>query len=220
MGNGMKKLLIQCATGTDYTAELQATWPLHNAYASAHGFDFWHFQGWQGAIGWARFRLIELGCVAGYDFVVWLDSDAVIVDNTADLADALPEGGNIGAMYYGYDDVPSDQPHHYNVGVLYVHNTHPTRFFLNDLVTYEPEPYKPWPAWWVDPNSEQRVFNDFVNEVRWQTIPYRVEERWNVIYGHEHGVMPVVLHLAGQNGTQRRALLDGIVRHQTAKVTA
>lgn len=207
----VKQLIVQCATGATYNAMLQATYARHSTYAAAHDFDFWCLQGWPWAIGWARFDLMVQALAAGYDYVAWLDADAAIIDLEVDLATALPPGGNIGAVYYDYNDIPSEQPAHWQVGVCYARNTQRTRAFLAELLTNEPAPYRPWAAWWVDPNSEQRIFNSLVQKAPWRDIPYAIGEQWNTTYGHEHGVTPVVLHLAGQTGPGRIALLQQMV---------
>ena len=216
----VSKLLLQCAAGAAYNAELQATWPQHSAYAAAHGYDFWHLQGWRGsAITWARFLLTLRALEAGYDFVAYLDTDAVIVDPTADLMDALPVGGHLGAVYYDYGDVPGGQPAHWQVGAFYVRNTALAGGFLADLLLdAPPRSYLPGPEpWWTDALSDQTAFNAVLTRPRWQDVPQRIDYRWNVTHGFEHGVPPVVLHLAGLRGTHRAAFLRQIIAGQQHK---
>lgn len=189
----MNDLIFQAAIGPEFHDMLAATWLQHSAYAQRHGFDFWALDGWHGgAIGWARLRVMRQAFDLGYEFVVYLDADAVIVDTAVDLRAALPADAHLGAIYYDYRDVPGGQPDHWQIGVLYARNTSMTRAFLDTILQHEPAPYLPLPVWWQDPGSEQRVFNALAPE--WMT---RLDYRWNVIAGYEHGVEPVVLHLAG-----------------------
>jgi hypothetical protein len=196
----MKKLLAQVAQGPTYRAELQATADRHGQYAAAHGYDFWCLQGWQGSpISWARFRVMQQAFAQGYDFIAYLDCDAIIIDTQAELSDALAEDQQLGMVWYDYRDVAKGQPDNWQNGVIYARNTTAVRHFLAAQLSYEPaDPaYLPKPRWWLDPDCEQTVGDHLLASDAWRGFCTPIAERWNVLYRYEHGVTPVVLHLAG-----------------------
>jgi hypothetical protein len=66
-------------------------------------------------------------------------------------------------------------------------------------LSYEPaDPaYLPLPKWWKDPLCEQTVTDELLATKAWRGFCTPIDYRWNVLYRYEHGVQPVVLHLAG-----------------------
>lgn len=208
----MNKAIIiqQCLSSGGYTGKwsgifydmLRLTQQRHAAYARAHGFDYWCMYGdihpgKQGG-AWDKVQLVLDALRRGYEYVVWLDTDAAIVDMSADLRNALPEGALIGAVEHDPARSPflrqNQVPKHKNVGVLYVRNAPETiEFFAAWLAS--------WPG--VERWAEQGAFNELSAG---KPFVVAVNDRYNatvevnmvgapVVKGW-HGVMPPEKRLA------------------------
>jgi hypothetical protein len=181
---------------------LRLTQQRHAAYARAHGFDyivnFGDVHPGKKFGAWDKIQLVLDALRRGYDYVVWLDTDAAIMDFEVDLRDALPADALIGAVEHDPDRSPflklNQVPRHKNVGVLYVRNTPASvKFFEEWLST--------WPG--VERWAEQGAFNLLAER---DGIVCAVEDRWNAtVNANEvvnpavkgwHGVMPPEKRLA------------------------
>lgn len=202
----MNKAVIiqQCLSSGGYTGSwsgifydmLRLTQQRHAAYARAHGFDYWCIYGdvhagKQGG-AWDKVQLILDALHRGYEYIVWLDTDAAIVDFEADLRDALPEGALIGAVQHDPDRSAylkaNSVPRHHNVGVLYVRNDPRTIDFFEKWLAS-------WPG--VERWAEQGAFNDLATATG---CVVTVDDRYNatinvnetpqtIVQGW-HGIMP------------------------------
>lgn len=176
--------------------QLRLTMARHSAYARAHHFDYAvhmgdiHAEQSHGA--WGKIWLLLDAMQRGYEYAVWLDTDAAVMNFSADLRHALPEGALIGAVIHDPDRSPFLKslgvPRHYNVGVLYVRNDPRTVDFLTAWANTYPG-HERW--------AEQGVFNQMA-----EGNPHicAVDDRWNstinvneiddpVVRGW-HGIMP------------------------------
>lgn len=165
-------IIQQCYPGKGYEPLIELTLKRNQEYADRHCFDLRVFvdsvidrdvsQG-----GWAKVELIQQALHSfrnNYKFVIWLDADAVIYDLSADLRDALPDGG-IGCAWHVnslYD--------HWNVGVIYLRNSERTREFVKTWLSQAPGP---------DPWHEQDVYNQMAHDPQWADIVRTVDNRWN-----------------------------------------
>ncbi len=122
-------LLIQQASGP-HTFLLDLTVKDHSNYCRKHAFDYWPIYG--SALTaedagrhafWSKVALLRKAVDAGYEYIVWLDSDCYIADDTRDLRDACPDDG-IGLVWHGKPTWPEspDCYDHFNCGAVYIGN--------------------------------------------------------------------------------------------------
>ena len=188
----MSKLLIQQASGP-YTDMLDITGEHHGAYAARHRFDFLELHGdvqFERSPQWNKIRLILMAFNLGYEFIVWLDADTLIVDPARCFAEGLPPGPPIGMCRH---TMPwRNQPWHYNSGVMLIRNEALSRQFFEDV----------WRAGPVDhPWQEQvRILEQCDLE---PGAVQMLDARWNCTLGINSSPNPVVL---GWHGHGRHAL--------------
>jgi hypothetical protein len=208
----MKKIIIQAALTetTGFTVNnpfldmMRLIYQRHAAYSRAHNYDYWHIIGsmypeMKGG-GWDKIDLIRRAMELGYQYIVWIDSDAAIMDLEAELTDALPEGKDFGAVLH--DPAKSEflksceVPSHCNVGVTYWRNTELTQRFVLEWFASHPGEER-----WV----EQGSFNKLIADDRYKDAFHVVDDTYNatvnvnevdkpVVKGW-HGIMPPVKRL-------------------------
>lgn len=188
-------LLQQVYGGSEYANMLRLSFPRHMDYALRHKFDYRcimadvikdHPTGpYMGRIaplgGWAKIHLIRDALATGYEYVCWIDADAIIHDMNIDLRDAFSEFEHIGACQH------PGPPVHLNVGVVFYRNTEPTRKFVEAWLDAYGKPTDNW--------LEQGVFNRLSEQTK---IVTRMNDRWNATHNAgtdcEH---PVILGYHG-----------------------
>lgn len=203
-------ILQQCSSASNWMGApqwagvfydmLRLTNQRHAAYARAHKFDYWciygdiHGEKWPGA--WGKIYLLLDAFERGYEYAVWLDTDAAIMDFETDLRAALPDGVLIGAAVH--DPARSEYlakclvPKHMNVGVLYMKNDPRTVDFL----TKWRDSFPGHPRW-----CEQGSFNDIAQD---NPIVAPVDDRWNATIGVNEVDNPVVLGWHGVQPAEKR----------------
>lgn len=211
-------LIQQCLSVGGYTGAwsgifcdmLRLTQQRHAAYARAWKFDYQLLygdaDGRMAGGAWDKVVLVKQALERGYPYVVWMDTDAAIMDFDTDLRTALPDGIGIGAVVH--DPATSeflrgcvDVKRHYNVGVLYVRNSERTlEFFTAWLKAH------PGPARWMD----QGAFNELIEDERFTGLVGQVPDRFNATVNVNmvdkpavmgwHGVMPPERRLTEMRG--------------------
>jgi hypothetical protein len=189
----MNALLIQqIYPDTPGVEMLKLTEARHAEYCKRYGFDYMCL--YENPVpeqdplkgSWGKVRLISDALYDGYDYVVWLDADTLIVDFDADLRDAVVPF-HIGACWHR---IP--QLNHWNVGALYIDNCQETRdFFDKWLTTY------PGTTGWL----EQGEFNTLA--MRNKTV-VTVSDKWNSTIDVSAVPDAVVLGFHGQGDTAYR----------------
>jgi hypothetical protein len=106
----------------------------------------------------------------GYQYIIYMDADAFVVDHAVDLRDACAPD-MIGAVWHNLSYHEPDWSH-FNVGMLYVHNTTKTRAFVDEWLSKYPG--KPDFPWW-----EQGEFNK-LGKLR--GVINHLDNKWNA--GH------------------------------------
>jgi hypothetical protein len=91
----IRRVMIQYACGDEHGRLLDATRPLHTAYCSWHGIDYWPCRE-DASVGrsphWRKVELLIKAMESGYDQAAWLDTDCVIVDPSFNLFNASSYG--------------------------------------------------------------------------------------------------------------------------------
>jgi len=174
-------ILIQQATGF-YTQMLDLTGELHAAYAAQHGLTFWSIRGAvqvERPPTWNKILLIQMALWTGFELVVWLDADTLIVRPEVDIRGALIDGPPIGMCR---NPLPlGDQPWHYNAGVMFVRNTKAARVFFDRVWNAGPLDH-PW--------QEQVRMNELCREYPEAIQP--TDNKWNSTTGVNPTRDPVI----------------------------
>jgi nucleotide-diphospho-sugar transferase len=184
----MRTLVIQHAepkVGYKYDAMLELTRDHHRAYCVKHGYDYdaeisIHpvYDIMNG--GWAKIEMIQDALRSGYDNIIWLDADTLIIDTSVPLVDAIQQN-KIGVCWHR---IP--QLEHWNVGALYISNAVETRAFVDEWLA-TPNQYDGW--------NEQGVFNRMARKSK--TV-VTLSDKWNATLDVSMVPDAVVLGFHGQ----------------------
>ena len=164
-------ILIQSVAG-EQTCFLDLTRAHHEAYAHAHRMDYvcrYGAQTTDRAPHWDKILLILLALRKGYEYIIWLDADTLIVNSERDLREALPEDAWMGMVRH---DTPGEGQHRwYNSGAIYLRNTPKCLAFFEEV----------WNAWPIDHHWEDNMAMimtlGFAPE-RWEGVAVLSDE-WN-----------------------------------------
>jgi hypothetical protein len=176
----------------DYRPMMELTKARNETYCERYAFDFWYITKQDGLKysnvfdgGWAKVELIQRALAQDYQYIVWLDADALVKDMDTDLRDGCIEG--IGACWHR---IP--QLNHWNTGVLFVQNTPETVKFIDEwLASY------PGQRQWM----EQGEFNRLAMQSKTvQTI----SDRWNATLNYSMVPDAVILGYHGNGNAKNR----------------
>lgn len=172
-------VLIQLADRSPYDAMLALTGERHAAYCAAHDFDYWCEPASDNpVVGWRRIEWLLRAGKAGYAYAVYLDTDCLIVDLSADLRAALaPTGG---------------EPPHYNNGAMYARLTPALLTFLR-AVQKQRTVSQTDGVWWERPAGMQRVLNAMLSLPIYAKLVQPIARRWNSLAHWEPEAQPTVL---------------------------
>jgi hypothetical protein len=171
-------IIIQHLYCNSETAEWVAlTAPRTLRYCRAHEFDYRlmmgtieRYQGKRTTGHWAVPYLISQALEQGYQYVIYLDADCIIVDTSVDLRQAC-QPDKIGAVWHDLSYHDPDWSH-FNAGALYVSNSVHMRAFVGQWLSQFPG-QAPFP-WW-----EQGVLNRLGTK---RGILNKLDNAWNA--GH------------------------------------
>lgn len=136
--------------------------------------------------GWAKLLLIRDALNQGYEYVVWLDADAMIYDLDTDLRDGCPKG--IGACYHR---IP--QLNHWNVGVMLMQNTSEVRDFIAEWIAQFPGANDGW--------FEQGAFNRLGMKSK---VVHTLSDKWNATVNVNMVPDAVILGFHGYGDAKQR----------------
>lgn len=199
-------LIQQCYPGMGYEKMIELTKPRNISYCNQWKMDYQVqidavVPEWPPEVGgWAKLELIRRALEQGYQYVIWLDADALIYDLQTDLREACPRG--IGACYHR---IP--QLHHWNVGVMYLQGMPGMLKFIEDWIACYPGDGDGW--------NEQGVFNRLGRKSK---LVHTVSDKWNATLNVNMVPDAVVLGYHGcGNAQQRFDLMKQTLEIQTQK---
>lgn len=170
MRQGSTLLIQQVYQGSEYVDLLSLTAPRHLNYARSFGMDYQVIYGnvceelEMKMGGWAKLLLLRAALAAGYEYIVWVDADAVISDLHADLRDGCPKAGGLGMTI-------NTQPYnHYNVGMIYARVCPALGKFMEEWISWYPGPQ----GW-----HEQAVLNLLVRVPEYSRVVTPIDYRYN-----------------------------------------
>jgi hypothetical protein len=183
-------VLIQSACGV-HARMLDLTGSWHQAYATRHGHTLWSLRGTlqtERPPHWDKILLIQRALQLGFDRVIWLDADTLIVKPEVDLRTALPDGPPIGMCRH---PTPfGEQPWHYNSGVMFIRNTPLAREFFGRVWATGPNDSP-----WQEQVGINRLSQEFPEAV--QVLP----DRWNRTLSVTEAEDPVLMAWHGYRRT-------------------
>jgi hypothetical protein len=159
---------------------------------------------------WGKVRLVR-ELLDDYEFVLWLDADAIFVDARADVAEEVVEGCDLYLVEHRWGDPPSAMP---NAGVMLFRSTPWSRSFLERMWACEHRAFHAWSdnaalvellGYELEPVQLVRPTAD-LERVRFLPLA------WNSISVSE-SARPFVKHYAGQGlpvAELREHLLDDL----------
>lgn len=188
-----RRALVQLAAGYDFVRMLDLTADLHSRYCKAWGAELIARREAKNKKPtrpphWRKVDLITEALESGYDHILWLDADSVIVDARADLFAACSWGIGICACH----DAPT-VPRHLNTGVLWFNRSPEVTAFVA--------------AWNAMPNKmgeDQSAFEELMNERRWRSLLTICPNRYNCVETAMEAPDPVVRSFHGDKDRVNR----------------
>lgn len=190
-GRLQKSLLIQMAEG-EHEVLLNLVRDHHQRYAKRHGLDYWCITGNPMAekrAGWGKIPLLLAGIALGYECVVWLDADAIVIEMDTNLATLAPGGI---AM------VRHPNPEHWNTGLIISRATAATERFWRE-VDISPENNSSW--------MEQLAVNELACRSDFAPLFHSLDLAWNSVPGIAMAENPAVIAAHGLPHQARQAIL-------------
>jgi hypothetical protein len=190
-----------------YEPMMELTKERNEAYCRKHNFDYVYKLGVDGlrcndidAGCWTKIELIQQTIEQGYEYIVWLDPDALIADMETDLRLGCIDG--IGACWHR---IP--QLNHWNVGVLFIKNTPEVKTFIDEWLSAYPGPRDGW--------NEQGVFNKMAMKSR---VVQTISDRWNATLNYSFVPDAVVIGYHGNGDAAKRlAMMKGTLEKLAQK---
>lgn len=160
-------VLLQHGNGSVFEQALRYAEPWHRAYCQRHGYEYRCLYGGPSTrdhsgtpIYWAKVsRHVEaMNSLADGDIVVWLDTDAVIVDPSVPLETALPDGADFAAV--------KNKVGVYNAGAMWTRVSNKARAYWNRVDAKGPQLVQGMKDQWTI-NSELGDMNAVALDARW-----------------------------------------------------
>jgi len=199
----------------DYRPMLELVKDRHQAYADKWQMDYLtvigavkpEWEAWHG--GWAKVELIRQMLEKDYQYVCWVDADAMIVDLNTDLRTGCPTG--IGMVKHDGTGTPGA---HLNVGVILMQNSADVRAFVNEWASHYPGTTEfPW--------YEQGEIHKMRSEAKWAGAIEEIPAKWNSCLAAANHVEDAIIegwHGMG-NGSMRYLQMSQYLRILQEKET-
>jgi hypothetical protein len=203
-----RRALLQLAAGGDFIRMLDLTNDLHARYCRTVGAEFITRREARPRKParpphWRKVDLIAEALDAGFDQVIWLDADSVIVDGSVDLFAVCRWGLGICECW----DSPRVPPH-LNTGVVWFNASPEVRAFVT--AWNKMPPGMPW--------EDQGAFIELMKTRRWRSQLTILPNRYNWVETHMEAAGPVVRSFHGER--DRLARMQGLLLQGTAPAVA
>ena len=205
-----KKVICSIGVGT-HEALLALAKPGFAEYAGRHGYDLvFENRLLDGArpAAWSKVLMIQR-LMERYRTVVWIDCDALIVDQTVDVLEEVPRGATLGLVAHRTaegDQIP-------NLGLLVVRSNREAKAFFSLLWQQTAFIHH---KWWEN-GAALALFGytteapvELITPSPWFRLVHFLDERWNSLSIHPvpH---PRIVHFAGQSLEARLAGMGRLV---------
>jgi hypothetical protein len=198
-----RKALVQLAAGPDFVRMLDLTAAIHARYCAAWGVEFVAYREARPRKArrpphWRKVEVIGKALDDGFEQVLWLDADSVIVDGGVDLF-ALSRWGM--ALCECWDS-PKEAPH-LNTGVV--------------LFNASGEVVSLVRAWNAMPSGmpweDQGALIELMRQRRWRSLLTILPNRYNWVQEHMEASEPVIRSFHGER--DRPARMEALLSQGT-----
>lgn len=129
---------------------------------------------------WDRLNMIQNALREGYDLIVYMDVDSIIVDQNVSLRAAALEFVHIGAAVHKRPFL--DKPWHYNNGVMFIRNTHKVHSYFHEVRE----------IWHGLRNEDKKPQFQMLNLDLKHQVFARIDDKWNSTVGVNEAEEPVI----------------------------
>ncbi len=210
---------------SEYAALADLTLPRMQAFATRHGHDLRVHRPEETDLdrAWMKVPPILDALDGDYEFVVWLDIDALILRLDRDILDAARPGIDLLMSWHEPDTAQHDGDHcpeyrvpaHYNAGVYLIRRSNWSKDFFRRMLTMRGQLNHPW--------SDQAALHAMLGlneslglgpdltEVPDRSSVGHLDTAWNSIPGIAMADDPVIHHFAGLPHDARLRLMESSV---------
>ncbi len=208
--------IVTAYHGDDFAKLAALTLPRMEAFAARHGHELIvHKSDGSGfADSWMKIPAILSALRDGFDFVLWLDIDALILRTDRDFLEDVQPGIDLLISWHGPETAWLDgKPHppHYNAGVYLIRRSDWSLDFFTRLLAMHGQVTHPWLEQAalhtiLGYNESLGTGPNVANEPDRAHIGH-LDPIWNSIPGVAMAANPVVHHFAGLTGPARLDLV-------------
>lgn len=209
---------------SEYAALADLTLPRMQAFAARHGYDLRVHQPEETHLdrAWMKIPPILDALDSDYEFVVWLDIDALILRLDRNILDAARPGIDLLMSWHEPDTAqpdgapcPDRVPAHYNAGVYLIRRSDWSRDFFRRMLSMRGQLNHPW--------SDQAALHAMLGlneslglgpdltEMPDRSFVGQLDTAWNSIPGIAMADDPVIHHFAGLPHDARLRLMESSV---------
>jgi hypothetical protein len=183
-----RKAIVQLAAGPEYVRMLDLTADIHARYCSAWGAEFIAYREARPKKArrpphWRKVEVIRKALDDGFEQVLWLDADSVIVDAAIDLFAVCRWGIGLCECW----DSPKEPPH-LNTGVVWLNAC------SDVLALVEAWNAMPSGMQWED----QGALIALMQKRRWRSLLTVLPNRYNWVQEHMEAADPVIRSFHGE----------------------
>jgi hypothetical protein len=192
------------------------TVPRMHALAQAHGYDVRvvHRDNWERQRGWIKIEAIREALDGNFDFLFWIDVDAVVLRCEVDVRTAAVDNADLHMVWHGPDTSKLEAVilPHFNTGIMLIRVTDWSRNFFRRVWEVGQLPHP-----WADQATILHLlgYNDCLElgpdrpEEANRSRLARLDTAWNSIPGIATAPDPIIHHYAGiVNPETRLRLLE------------
>lgn len=208
--------IVTAYLGDDFAQLAALTLPRMEAFAARHGYELIvHKPDGSGFTdSWMKVPAIISALQSGFDFVLWLDIDVLILRTDRDILEDAQPGADLLVAWHGPDTMRLDGapfPPHYNAGVYLIRRSEWSLEFFTRLLAMHGEVNHPWQEqaallMLLGYNESLGSGPNVANEQDRSHIGH-LDPIWNSIPGIAMATDPIVHHFAGLKGTTRLDLV-------------
>ncbi|MFT4115636.1 putative nucleotide-diphospho-sugar transferase [Bradyrhizobium sp.] len=181
-------------------------------FAAAHGYEIRaiHRDNWRRRRGWLKIEVIRAALEEDFDFVLWMDVDAIVLRNDVDVRTAAIDSADLHMAWHGPDTseiMAADFVPHFNSGVMLIRATDWSREFFRQVWDTGQLPHP-----WFDQATILHLLGhdgclgigpDRPDEPNRACLA-RLDTAWNSIPGLATVADPIVHHYAGISNPSTR----------------
>lgn len=208
--------IVTAYQGDEFAKLATLTLPRMEAFAARHGYELIvHPPDGAGFTdSWMKIPAIISALQCGFDFVLWLDIDALILRTDRDILEDAQPGADLLVSWHGPQTARLDGapfPPHYNAGVYLIRRSEWSLDFFTRLLALHGEVTHPWreqAALLTMLGYNESLGNgpNVANEIDRAHVGH-LDPIWNSIPGIAMATDPVIHHFAGLTGKTRLGLV-------------